>query len=112
VGLQRVQTQAPGGLDPLVTVDKNPSGLGIGHHHNGQKLAVADQRVGQVDDLPRPLNTGMGIGKLQMDDLDSVYGDGPGHRLTVSDAAGKAPQVASLQDGRLTRMSLQPIGIS
>ena len=112
VGLQRVQAGAPGGRNPLVTVDENPSGLGIGHHHNGQKLAVADQRVGQTGNLSGPSDAGMAIGKLQMDDLDGVYGDGPGHRLAVSDAPGKVPRVVSLQDGPLTIKLLQLAGIN
>ena len=112
VGYQRVDTGTPSGLDPLVAVNKHPSGMLAGHHHNGQQLTVTDQRVGHLRRLARALDAGMGIDQIQMDELEGVYGDGPGHGRVVSDVSGKVSRVISLQDGRLATKSLEPTGIN
>jgi hypothetical protein len=54
----------------------------------------------------------MGIDQIQMDEFDSIYGDGPGHKVAVSDRSGKVPRVISLQEGRLVIKLLYPMGIN
>ena len=98
LGLQGIQTGPPGGGDPLVAVDEHKTGRRGGHHHNGQKLAAAHQRVGQVYDLPRPPDAGMGVSQIQVGDFNAAYGDGRGHRSALSDTPAKVPRVVSLQD--------------
>jgi len=95
----------------LVAVDEHKAGI-FGHHHNGQKLAAAQQRFGKLQDLPRPPDAGMGIGKLQLGDLDAVYGDRGRHRPALPNVPAKVPRVISLQDGESARKSLYPMGIN
>lgn len=105
VGPQRVQSRPPRGLDPLISVDEYKLAQLAGHDHDGQKLAVTQQRVGQVNNLARSLDAGVGVEQIQIDDLDVVYGDGLGHNPALPASALKVPRVISLQDGAFAQNS-------
>ena len=105
LGLQGIQAGPAGGGDPLVAVDEHKTGRRGAHHHNGQKLAAAQQRVGQGDDLPRPPDAGMGVSQIQMGDFNAAYGDRGAHKPELTDFSAKVPRVVSLQDGPLAKNS-------
>ena len=105
LGPQRIQPGPPGSSNPLVAVDEHKSGRRGSHHHNGQKLTAAYQRIGQGDDLPRPLDAGMGVSQIQMGNFNAAYGDARGHRSGLTDFSAKVPRVVSLQDGPLVKKS-------
>lgn len=96
--LERVQAGAPGGIDPLVTVNEYKVRMLFGNHYDGDKLAVTHQRFGEISDAPRPSYAGMGIRELEMCNLNGCHGDGFGHGWVVSDVPAKVPRVISLQD--------------